>query len=127
MRRPLVLFGALPVGLLAAVLAAGCSSGPRAPYRATTGTCYAFSVQALDRHVTVTSVPRACAGLSHEQINLAVVRAVRAVVGPRAKVAGRRLAHRELGYLGYLIKAAPVPAPAPAAAQPAGRSSKLPL
>ena len=125
--RPVVLLGVLPVGLLAAVLMAGCSSGPRAPYRATTGTCYAFSVQALDRHVTVTSVPRACAGLSHEQINLAVARAVRAVVGPRPKVAGRRLAHRELAYLKYLIKAAPVPAPAPVAAQPAGRPSKLPL
>jgi manganese efflux pump family protein len=127
MRRPVVLLGVLPVGLLAAVLVAGCSSGPRAPYRATTGTCYAFSVQALDRHVTVTSVPRACAGLSHEQINLAVVRAVRAVAGPRSKVAGRRVAHRELAYLRYLIKAAPVPAPAPVAAQPAGPPSKLPL
>jgi hypothetical protein len=127
MRPPVVLLGVLPVGLLAAVLAAGCSSGPRAPYRATTGTCYAFSVQALDRHVTVTSVPRACAGLSHEQVNLAVVRAVRTVAGPQAKVAGRRLAHRELAYLEYLIKAAPVPAPAPVAAQPAGTSSKLPL
>lgn len=127
MRPPVVLFGVLPAALLAAVLAAGCSSGPRAPYRATTGTCYAFSVQALDRHVTVTSVPQACAGLSHEQINLAVVRAVRAVAGPRSKVAGRRLAHRELAYLKYLIKAAPVPAPAPVAAQPAGRPSKLPL
>ena len=122
--RPVVLLGVLPVGLLAAVLMAGCSSGPRAPYRATTSTCYAFSVQALDRHITVTSVPRACARLSHEQINLAVARAVRAVVGPRPKVAGRRLAHRELAYLKYLIKAAPVPAPAPVAA--AGRLGVTP-
>jgi hypothetical protein len=41
----------------------GCSAGPPAPYQATVSACYAFAVQALDRHVTVTSVPRACAGL----------------------------------------------------------------
>jgi len=125
--RPVVLLGAVPAGLLAAVLVAGCSGGPRAPYRATTGTCYAFSVQALERHVTVTTVPRACAGLSHEQIDLAVTRAIRAVVGPRSKVAGRRLAHREIAYLVHLIRAAPVPAPAPVAAPPAGPSSGTPL
>ena len=61
MNRPVVLLGTVPAGLLAAVLVAGCSGGARAPYRATTGTCYAFAVQALERHVTVTTVPRACA------------------------------------------------------------------
>ncbi len=127
MNRSAVLLGAAPVGLLAALLVAGCSPAARAPYRATTGTCYAFSVQALDRHVTVTTVPRACAGLSHEQINLAVIRAVRDVAGPHPKVAGRQLAHRELAYLAYLIKAARVPAPAPVAVAAAGRSSALPL
>ena len=127
MNRPVVLLGAVPAGLLAAVLVAGCSGGARAPYRATTGTCYAFAVQALQRHVTVTTVPRACAGLSHEQINLAVTRAIRTVVGRRSKVAGRRLAHREIAYLVHLIKAAPVPAPAPLTAPSARPSSGTPL
>src|SRR5215831_10110865 len=40
----------------------------------TVAACYAFAVQALDRHVTVTSVPFACTGLSHEEINQAVDR-----------------------------------------------------
>ena len=127
MNRPVVLLGAVPAGLLAAVLVAGCSGGARAPYRATTGTCYAFAVQALERHVTVTSVPRACAGLSHEQIDLAVTRAIRTVVGPHSKVAGRRLAHRELPYLAHLIKAAPVPGPAPLTVPSTQPSSATPL
>lgn len=127
MNRPVVLLGAVPAGLLAAALVAGCSGGARAPYRASTGTCYTFAVQALERHVTVTTVPRACAGLSHEQIDLAVTRAIRAVVGPRSKVAGRRLAHREIAYLVHLIKAAPVPGPAPLTAPSARPSSGTPL
>ena len=127
MNRPALLLGAVPAGLLAAALVAGCSGGATAPYRATTGTCYAFAVQALQRHVTVTTVPPACAGLSHEQIDLAVTRAIRTVVGPHSKVAGRRLAHRELPYLAHLIKAAPVPAPAPLTAPSARTSPGTPL
>lgn len=72
--------------LLAAVLAAGCAAGPAAPFRATAGTCYAFAVQAVQRHVTVARLPRACAGLSHDQIDQALARAIRAVagLGPKA-------------------------------------------
>jgi len=127
MNRPVLLLGAVPAGLLAAALVAGCSGGASAPDRATTGTCYAFAVQALEQHVTVTTVPRACAGLSHEQIDLAVTRAIRTVVGRRSKVAGRRLAHREIAYLVHLIKAAPVPRPAPLTASSAQPSSGTPL
>ena len=70
--------------------------------------CYAFAVQALDRHVTVTSVPFACTGLSHEEINQAVDRAIRTVVGPHRKVIARRLAHREAAYLSYLVTVVPL-------------------
>jgi hypothetical protein len=126
MNRPVLPLGAVPAGLLAAALVAGCSGGASAPYRATTGTCYAFAVQALEQHVTVTTVPRACAGLSHEQIDLAVTRAIHTVVGRRSKVAGRRLAHREIAYLVHLIKAAPVPRPAPLTAPSAQPSSATP-
>src|SRR5215472_14198830 len=128
MSLPVVLRGALPAGLLAAaVLVTGCSSGARAPYRATASTCFAFAVTALQQHVTVTTVPQACAGLSHEQVNLAVTRAVREVVGPQSKVTGRRLTHQEIAYLVHLIQTAPVSTPAPLAAPPAGRSPGLPL
>ena len=127
MNRPVLLLGAVPAGLLATVLVAGCSGGSSAPYRATTGTCYAFAVQALEQHVTVTAVPRACAGLNHEQIDLAVTRAIHTVVGRRPKVAGRRLAHREIAYLVHLIKAAPVPGPAPPTAPSTRPSSGMPL
>jgi len=127
MKRPAVLLAAVLGGLLSAAPVAACSGGAPAPYRATVSTCYAFSVQALDQHRTVTTVPRACAGLSHEQIDLAVTRAVRDVVGPHSKVIGRRLAHREIAYLVHLIRAVPVPAPAPPAAAPAQRPSRLPL
>jgi hypothetical protein len=90
--------------------------------------CYAFAVQALDRHVTVTSVPRACSGLSHEQINLVVERAVRDVIGPQPKAKGRRLAHKEAAYLSYLVTVVPPPrAPAPPVAVPAGRPAGRPL
>src|SRR3974390_2840825 len=127
MTRPVAVLAALPAGLLAAMLAAGCSAGPPAPYRGTASTCYAFSVAALQRHVAVTTGPRACAGLSHEQIDLAVTRAVRDVAGPHRKAIARRLAHRELAYVGYLIQAVPVPAPARPPAGPAPPPSAAPL
>jgi hypothetical protein len=84
-------------------------------------------VQALNQRVTVTSVPAACAGLTHEQINLAVDRAIRAVVGPHRKVVARRLAHKEAAYLSYLVKVVPPRAPAPQVASPATPSSRVPL
>jgi manganese efflux pump family protein len=108
--------------VLTGVLAAGCSAGPAAPHRATVDTCYAFSVRALQRHITVTSVPRACRGLSHAQINQAVGGAIHKVVGPRPKAAARRLASRDSAYLGHLIGSVTPPRPASLAtgrAQPA--------
>jgi hypothetical protein len=110
-----------------AVTAAGCSTGRPAGSQGTVASCYAFAVQALDRHVTVASLPAACTGLTHEQINLAVDRAIRAVVGPHRKVVARRLAHQEAAYLAYLVTVVPPRAPAPQAASPATPSSRVPL
>ena len=115
-------------GLLAAVVAGGCSAaGPPAPARATVETCYAFGVRALQRHVTVTTVPRACAGLSHAQVNLAVARAVREVAGPGHKAAARRQASREGVYLAHLINTVPPGRPAALAVAPARSASDLSL
>jgi hypothetical protein len=111
----------------AAPLAAGCAAAQPPPSRGTVAACYAFAVQALDRHETVTSVPPACAGLSHEEINQAVARAIRTVAGPHRKVVARRLAHREAAYLSYLVTVIPPRAqPSPVAA-PSRPSSGSPL
>lgn len=114
------------LAVTAALPAAGCSGQPGTS-RATVAACYAFAVQALTQHVTVTSVPAACTGLTHEQINLAVDRAIRAVVGPHRKVVARRLAHQEAAYLSYLVTVVPPRAPAPQVAGPGAPSSRLPL
>jgi hypothetical protein len=128
-----IIRSAAMAGWLAAagLLAAGCSVGAPAPYQATVDTCYAFGVQALDRHITVTAVPRACTGLSRAQVNLAVARAIRDVAGPRPKAVARRLAYQEGAYLAHLISTVPPPGPAspdiaPAVA-PARQSAGLPL
>jgi manganese efflux pump family protein len=143
------IIGALAAGLLAAALAAGCSGssggaggtggvggsggagGSGGGYVATEDSCYAFGVQAIKRHVTVTTVPRACAGLSRAQVNAAVGRAIKDVVGPHPKAVARHLAHRDQAYLAQLISTVPAPTAAPTAAAPApapARSSgALPL
>jgi hypothetical protein len=111
----------------AAVLAAGCSGGSPGPSQATVATCYGFAVRALDQHVTVTAVPPACRGLNHEQINLAVDRAIRAVAGPHRKAVARRLDHKEAAYLSYLITVVPPRAQPSPAATPSQPSSRVPL
>jgi hypothetical protein len=118
------------LGLLAAVLAAGCSAAAAGPGRATADSCFAFGLQAIQRHVTVTAEPRACAGLSAAQVNLAVARAIRTAVGPEPKALARHLADQDSSYLARLlstVRPAP-PAPVtPAAARPARPSAGLPL
>jgi hypothetical protein len=116
---------AAPAGLLAAVLMAGCSAGPIAPDRGSADSCYAFSVQAIKQHITVSTVPRACHGLSHEQVNLAVGRAIRDTAGSRPKAAARRLANQDGAYLGRLITAVPPPQRVPLAVGPEQRGTGL--
>lgn len=108
------------------MLAAGCSARPADSFHATVQTCYAFAVQALQRHITVTTVPRACAGLSHEQIDQVISRAIHeAAVGP--KVAARRRAAQDSRYLTHLFHIVPPPgtAPAPEAGAPAKHSAGM--
>ena len=116
--------GLLAAGVLAAVLATGWSGGSPRRHKATVNSCYAFSVGALQRHIKVTAVPPACAGLSHAQINLAVARAVRTVIGSRPKPAARRAAIGASRYLAHLIETVPPPKPAaPPAPPPPSRNS----
>jgi hypothetical protein len=71
--------------LATALPAAAFSADQPTTSQATVATWYAFPA-ALNQHTTVTSVPPACTGLAHEQISLAVDRAIRPVVGPHHKV-----------------------------------------
>jgi hypothetical protein len=120
----------LSTGLLAATLAAGCSSGVPASYRATVQTCSSFGLRAIQRHVTVTAEPGACAGLSLEQVNMAVTRAVKEAVGPEPKAIARHLAVQDSAYLALMLHTIqptkPAPAP-PAAATPTRPSGGVPL
>jgi hypothetical protein len=120
-------FAVAALAATAVLPAAGCSAGQPVTSQATVASCYAFAVQALNQHLTVASVPPACAGLTHEQINLAVDRAIRAVVGPHRKAVARRLTHKEAAYLSYLVTVVPPHASAPPAASPATPPRRVPL
>jgi hypothetical protein len=117
----------LSSGLLAAVLAAGCSAGGPAPYRPTVQTCFSFGLRAIQRHVTVTAEPRACAGLSPEQVNMAALRAVKEAVGPEPKVIARHLAVQDSAYLAGMLQTIRPPEPAPPAATSMRPSGGVPL
>ena len=120
--------GLLAAGVLATALATGWSAASPPPHEATVDSCYAFSVGALERHIKVTTVPPACAGLSHAEVNLAVARAVRTLVGPRPKAAARRQAIKESTYLARLITTVPPPKPVTLASPPRpAQSSTLPI
>ncbi|MGO8958595.1 MAG: hypothetical protein ACLQFR_14685 [Streptosporangiaceae bacterium] len=110
---------------LAISLAAGC--GAAQPSRATVGTCFAFGVRAIQQRLTVTRLPRACAGLSHEQVDQALGSAVRAAAGPLAKAAERQAAARDSKYLADLFTSIPPPRPEPVTAGSQQPASDGPL
>lgn len=122
-----------PLIMLALILSAtalitGCGAASP-PGQATTGSCFEFGVQALRRHETVTRLPADCAGLSREQVNAAVGRALRDVVGPLAKAPFRRRALAESRYLAGLVQSVPAARPAAhrATAGPAAPSLRASL
>lgn len=96
----------VPAALVILVIA-GC--GAAQPGRATVGSCFTFGVRAIQDHLIVTRIPRACAGLSHEQVDVALGRAVHAAVGPLAKAPERRAAERDSKYLERLFTTLPQP------------------
>jgi hypothetical protein len=89
--------------------AAGCSSQP-AVTGGSADSCYLFALSAIQRRVTVTSVPAACQGLSQEEVNVAVDRALHAATATvLGKVAQRELIGRDSPYVADLIRAVPAP------------------
>ena len=117
----------IPVAAIIALLAIGCGAAHQGPHRATVGTCFSFGVRAIQQQLIVTKVPTACAGLSHEQVNVALARAVRAAVGPRPKAAQRRAAERESKYLAGLFVTIGPPRAEPVTASPQQLSADQPL
>ena len=115
------------------VLAAACGSGGAPahdePGRAgSVPACMATAVQALDHHVTLTTLPASCRGLSRAHLNLALGRAIYEVAGAgQHKAAWRRRAAAAQARLPGLIESLPQPAvrprpvPPPPPAAPADR------
>jgi len=124
---------AAAAGCLLAVALAGCSARPASTARPSVQACTAYGITAIERHVTVTTRPAACRGLSRAQINFAIGRAIFAVAGSgHRKSAWRRRAAADGALLAGLITAPQAPpaappqrAPAGAAAPAAGRSRAL--
>jgi manganese efflux pump family protein len=114
-------------GVVLAETVAGCSS-PRAVTGGTTDSCYLFALSAIQRHVTVTSVPPACQGLNQGEVNVAVGRALRAAAaGVRGRVAQRELIGRDRQYVADLIRAVPASSPPAVTAPPSRPSSQAAL
>ncbi len=116
---------ALVPAALCVLLIAGC--GAAQPSRATVSSCFTFGVRAIQERLTVTRVPLACAGLSREQIDVALGRAVRAAVGPRPKAAERQAAVRDSRYLEHLFTTLPPPRPEPVIVAAQQQSASRPL
>jgi hypothetical protein len=116
----------LAVILPATTLIAGCGAPASAQRQATTESCFAFGVNALRRHETVTRLPAACAGLSREQVNAAVGRALRDVVGPLAKARFRSRALAESRYLAGLVQSVPATRPSAHRPVPGPAPTRLP-
>jgi hypothetical protein len=114
--------------MLAGLLAAGCARGPAGPQRPSVESCAEFGISAIQHHVTVTSLPAACRGLSRAQVNLAVGQALYAMTSNVHGKAHRRARARELSpLLGKLVTTVPAqrslpPPPAPAGGQASGPS-----
>jgi hypothetical protein len=114
--------------ILAGLLAAGCAEGPAGPQRPSVESCAKFGINAIQHHVTVTSLPAACRGLSRAQVNLAVGQALYAMTSNVHGKAHRRARVRELSpLLGRLVTTVPAqrslpPPPAPAGGRASGPS-----
>jgi hypothetical protein len=121
------------VVLATGVLAAACGSGG-APARhesdraGSVPACTAAAMAALEHHITLTTLPGPCRGLSRAQLNLALGRAIYEVAGAgQHKAAWRRRAASAEARLARLIKSLPQPAvsprpvPPPPAPAPADR------
>ena len=111
----------LAAGLALAVLAAGCSRQPENP-RASVESCVQFGIAAIKHHVTVTSLPSACQGLTAAQIDFAVGGALHsAAIGAHGKVSQRERIAKASHYLEHLVVSVPAQRGEPQVLAPAAR------
>jgi manganese efflux pump family protein len=114
-------------GAVLAGAVAGCSGQP-AVTGGSTNSCYLFALSAIQRRVTVTSVPAACQGLSQDEVNVAVDRALHAAVATvRGKDAQRELIGRDSPYVAVLIRAVPASSPPAVTSAPSRPPSQAAL
>ena len=112
----------LAAGLVLAALAAGCSRQSDTS-RGSVESCVQFGIAAVKHHVTVTSLPPACRGLTGAQIDFAVGSALHsAAIGAHGKVRQREQIAKASHYLEHLVVSVPAqrgepPVPVPAAHQ----------
>lgn len=117
-RKPAAVF-LLAALALSALGAAGCSRQPDTS-RASVESCVEFGVAAVRHHVTVTSLPPACRGLTAAQVDFAVGSALHsAAVGARGKARQRALIGQASHFLAHMIVAVPARPGEPRAAAPA--------
>jgi hypothetical protein len=119
--------GAVPAAGPLPARATTTAGAPATGQQATPEGCYAFAVTALRQHVIVRHVPPVCAGLGAQQVNLAIARAIRTVVGPLHKAAARRQAEADSRYLESLVRPVQPARPSPQAAPSATTSAALSL
>ena len=125
-RRRCAIRASAVAGVMLAGLAAGCSHQSAGPQRASVESCIQFGISAIKHHVTVTSVPAACQGLTRAQVNFAVGSALHVMaIGPGGKVGQRKRVAKFSPFLAHLAATVPEqrsqpPVSAPAA-QPAAR------
>jgi manganese efflux pump family protein len=113
--------------MLAGLLAAGCAQRPAGPPRPSVESCAEFGVTAIQHHVTVTSLPAACRGLTRAQVNLAVGQALYAMTSNVHGKAQRRARARELSpLLGRLVSTVPAQRGPPLAPAPKGGQASGP-
>lgn len=114
--------------MLAGLAAAGCTHQSAGPQRASVESCIQFGISAIKHHVTVTSVPAACQGLTKAEVNFAVGSALHAAaIGPGGKVGQRKRVAAFSPFLAHLAATVPEqrarpPVSAPAA-PPASRTA----
>jgi hypothetical protein len=130
-RRRCAIRASAVAGVMLAGLAAGCSHQSAGPQRASVESCIQFGISAIKHHVTVTSVPAACQGLTRAQVNFAVGSALHVMaIGPGGKVGQRKRVAKFSPFLAHLAASVPeqrsqppVSAPAAQPTQPASRTT----
>lgn len=114
---------AMAGGMLTAMFAAGCGASSGGTLHGTVRSCAAYGVHAVEHHITVTSKPAPCQGLSKAEVNQAVAMAVVRVARDAPKAIRRQREAEAAPYLAHLVSPLPPAAAAPTGTQSAAAST----